>query len=88
MQTGDVEANLVTLNDRFELPQIPNLIARKLSGAEKSVLTETDVAFHQQEYHRLCQALAEASNSSHLPDTPSAKDALHDLLVRVRLAHV
>ena len=87
MQTGVVEANLVTLNDRFQLPHIPELIARKTAGAEHSVLTTHDLAFHQQEYDRLCQTLQEASDRSHLPDTPSAKDALHHLLVQVRLAH-
>lgn len=29
--------------------------------------------------------LEETSNNIHLPDIPSAKDALHQLLVRVRL---
>jgi predicted nucleotidyltransferase len=84
MQTGEVEANLVTLNDRAQLPQIPDLIARKLSGAEKSVLPAADLPFHQSEYYRLSQALEEASKNSHLPATPTAKEALHDLLVRVR----
>ena len=86
MQTGIVEANLVTLNDRFGLPQIPDLIARKTAGAEQSVLTSQDLTFHQQEYERLCQVLQEESDRSHLPNTPSAKDALHELLVQVRLA--
>lgn len=86
MQTGVVEANLVTLNDRFGLPQIPDLIARKTMGAEQSILPSQELAFHQQEYERLCQVLEQASDQSHLPDTPSAKAALHELLVQVRLA--
>lgn len=86
MQTGEIQANLVTLNQHYQLPQIPDLIACKLSGAEKSVITDNDLAFHQQEYQRLSQLLEEASNNSQLPDTSSAKDALHDLLVRVRLS--
>ncbi|MBE9226330.1 nucleotidyltransferase domain-containing protein [Phormidium sp. LEGE 05292] len=86
MQTGEVQANLVTLNQHFQLTQIPDLIACKLAGAEKSALTDSDLAFHQQEYQRLSQVLEEASNNSHLPDTSSAKDTLHQLLVRVRLA--
>ncbi|MGA9377993.1 MAG: hypothetical protein WBV73_04395 [Phormidium sp.] len=76
------------MNQHFQLPQIPDLIACKLVGAEKSALTDSDLAFHQQEYQRLSQVLEEASNNSHLPDTPLAKDALHELLVRVRLARV
>ncbi|MBE9226334.1 hypothetical protein IQ264_12965 [Phormidium sp. LEGE 05292] len=86
MQTGEVQANLVTLNQHFQLPQIPGLIACKLAGVEKSAIADSDLAFHEQEYQRLFQELEEASNNSYLPDTPSAKDALHDLLVRVRLA--
>ncbi|MBE9226374.1 nucleotidyltransferase domain-containing protein [Phormidium sp. LEGE 05292] len=86
MQTGEVQANLVTLNQHLQLTQIPDLIACKLAGAEKSALTDSDLAFHEQEYQRLFQELEQASNNSHLPDTPSAKDALHQLLVRVRLA--
>jgi len=86
MQTGEIQANLVTLNQHYQLPQIPDLIACKLAVAEKSVITDNDLAFHQQEYQRLSQLLEEASNNSHLPDTPSAKDALNDLLVRVRLS--
>lgn len=87
MQTGEVEANLVKLNERFELTQIPDLISCKLSGIEKSILTDTDLAFHQQEYTRLCQALQDARDRSHLPDAASARDALSDLLVRTRLSH-
>ncbi len=38
MQTGEIEANLVKLNEKFQLSYIPDLIARKLEGEEKSVL--------------------------------------------------
>lgn len=87
MQTGTVEANLITLNEQFQLPQIPDLIAQKLNNAEKSMLTEADRTFHSQEYQRLCRDLEAASDRSPLPESPSAKAALHDLLLRVRLAH-
>jgi uncharacterized protein len=86
MQTGEVEANLVTLNQQFNLPQIPDLIARKLAGAEHAVLANQDLAFHQREYERLCQDLQQASERSTLPKEASAQPALHDLLVRIRLA--
>jgi hypothetical protein len=85
MQTGVVEANLIRLNHHFQLPYLPELIDRKLRGAEQSVLAATDLAFHQQEYTRWCQALELASQRSHLPESPSAQRALHDLLVRLRL---
>lgn len=86
MQTGEIEANLVVLNERFQLPYIADLIAQKLTGTEKAVLPQTDLVLHQQEYDRLSQALETASHQSHLPETPSARDALNDLLVRARMS--
>lgn len=85
MQTGIVEANLIQLNQEFNLAYIPELIAQKLAGAEKSLLTDADVVFHQAEYNRLQTQLEEAYQASILPQAPSAKDALNDLLVRLRL---
>lgn len=86
MRTGIVEANLVQLNEAFKLPYIPDLIAQKLAGAEKSVLEDADITFHQQEYDRLCDELEQASQASTLPEVPSCKSALNDLLVRLRVA--
>jgi hypothetical protein len=85
MQTGVIEANLITLNEKFQLPYLNDLIDAKLMGAEKAVLQSTDLTFHRQEYDRLCQVLEVASQNSHLPDKASAQPALHDLLVRLRL---
>ena len=53
MQAGEVEANLVTLNDKFKLPHIPELVERKLSGPEKGTLDDADTTFHEREYERL-----------------------------------
>jgi uncharacterized protein len=85
MQTGIVEANLVTLNQQFALPDLPELIDLKVTGAEGATLTGADVAFHQQEYLRLCQVLESASSRSNLPNEPTAGKDLHQLLVRLRL---
>jgi uncharacterized protein len=85
MQTGEIEANLVTLNQEFQLPFLPELIAQKQTGKETEALSKIDFDFHEREYQRLCQCLEEASQRSPLPTDPSAKEALHDLLVRVRL---
>ena len=84
MRTGEVEANLVTLNETFKLPYVPELIARKLAGPEQAVLEGDDMSFYEREYQRLRAALETAAAESSLPETPSAKPALHDLLVRVR----
>jgi uncharacterized protein len=84
MQTGEVEANLVTLNKQFQLPYLQDLMTQKQTGAEIDVLELIDLTFHEREYSALSQQLEETSQSSHLPDEPSAQSALNDLLVRVR----
>ena len=88
MRTGGIQANLVTLNEQFRLPYIPDLIARKLAGQEKSALDDADVAFHGSEYQRLRGELQAAHEASQLPELPSeeARVALNDLLVQARLA--
>ena len=87
MRTGVVEANLVTLNETFRLPYLPELIARKLGGPEQSSLNDADIAFHESEYLRLRGELQAAHDASQLIETPSAETraALNDLLVRVQL---
>lgn len=88
MRTGKIEANLVTLNESFRLPQIPELVARKLSGPEQSVLNDTDLAFHEAEYQRLRTELQAAHEASLLPEAPDdgIRTKLNDLLIRIRLA--
>src|SRR5450756_634828 len=64
MRTGVIEANLVTLNEEFRLSYIPDLVARKLSGPEKSKLEDADIAFHESEYQRLRVELHSAHDAS------------------------
>jgi len=85
LRTGEVEANVVTLNEQFRLPQIPELVARKRGGPEQGTLAEGEAAFHEDEYRRLVALLEETAAASALPDSASARPALHDLLVRLRL---
>jgi uncharacterized protein len=85
MRTGMVEANLVTLNQEFRLPYIAELVERKIHGVEKETLRTTDTEFHKGEYERLIGQLEVEGNQSHLPNEPGCRDALNDLLVRVRL---
>lgn len=87
MRTGELEANLVTLNQDFRLPCIPELVARKLAGPEKSKLQDANIAFHESEYQRLRCELQAAHDASPLPELPSdeTRRALNDLLVGVRL---
>ncbi len=86
MRTGEVEANLLRLNDMFRLPFLAELIAYKQEGSEQTVLPEGQTAWHQQEYGQLRAALEATSKTSQLPPAPSAQAALHELLVRLRLA--
>ncbi len=85
MRSGVIEANLATLNESFQLAWIPGLIARKVEGAENEPLEDAEVGFHRQQYERLVAELEQASGESPLPESPSARPALHDLLVRLRL---
>ncbi|MEH2280174.1 MAG: nucleotidyltransferase domain-containing protein [Nostoc sp.] len=87
MQTGVVESNLIKLNEVFNLPYIPDLIAQKLTGTERSILSDIsdiNVDFHQREYESLHNNLQEAYQSSPLPEAPSANAALDNLLIRLR----
>jgi predicted nucleotidyltransferase len=88
MKTGEVEANLVRLNEEAKLSHVDDLIARKLAGPEKSTLDQADLAFHRSEYERLKNSLQSAYENSTLPETPTARDALNDLLVRLRVGTI
>src|SRR5262245_52287143 len=72
MRTGEVEANLVRLNEDARLGHVDDLIVRKLAGPERSALDDADVAFHRREYGRLVADLEEAHRASTLPEAPSA----------------
>ena len=86
LRTGTVEASLPVLNETFRLSYVPELIARKREGAERATLDDADMTFHAAEYTRLSGELERAREETHLPEVPSARPALHDLLVRIRLA--
>ena len=85
MQTGRVEANLVTLNEAVKLPYIAELIEQKTTGPEKGAVKCSDLTFFESEFHRLRDELKQASENSHLPEDPTGSSALNDLLIRVRL---
>jgi len=85
MHTGEVEANLVRLNDAAKLPYLPDLIARKTAGPEKGHLEPGDMDLHRREYGRLRAALEHARDAGRLPEAPGAAARLNDLLVRIRL---
>lgn len=87
MRTGEVEDNLLKLNETFRLPCIPDLVARKMAGPEQSTLNYSDLGFHEAEYQRLRGDLQTAHEASRLPEMPDkeTRDAMNELLVRVRM---
>lgn len=88
METGEVEANLCVLNDHFRIPFIPDLIARKTGGMEQQVLTSEEMGYFERQFTEWEKRLMEAGEKTHLPSENSAKVALNDLLVRLRLRSI
>jgi uncharacterized protein len=84
MRTGEVEANLLRLNESAGLPYIDDLVERKLSGPEKSRLDDADLEYHQRECERLRGELETAMERSTLPEQSRATDDLNELLIRIR----
>lgn len=85
MRTGQIEANLITLNEDFRLPYLADLVSRKVWGVEQSTLEIPEIEFHQSEYQRLVAQLEAEAAKSALPEEATCRDSLNDLLVRVRL---
>lgn len=88
MRSGQVEANLGLLNEIYGLPFIPDLMARKLAGAEQQTLEQGEIGQYEKEFHILRTRLVDEASVTALPESPSALSALNDILVRVRLASV
>ncbi len=62
-----------------------DLIARKLAGPEQTVIDDAAFELHRREYERLRGEFESSYQASHLPEGPSARPALSDLLVSLRL---
>ena len=85
MRTGVVEANLVHLQWEYPIEGLEELIALKVEGAEKATLPTTNSADHKVRVQALTARLQAEGKASTLPELPSARKALSDLLVRLRL---
>lgn len=85
MKTGEVQANVCILNESAKLSYLDELVHRKQTGAEKGALDGADMAFYRSEYERLTQELERSYEASSLPEMPTCRAALNDLLVRLRL---
>jgi uncharacterized protein len=62
-----------------------DLVARKTGGPEKGTLDDADFSFHESEVQHLHALLEASAAESPLPETGSARGALKDLLLRIRL---
>lgn len=83
LETGEVQTHLPTLNDKFRLPFIAELTARK-SGAEFGTLRTLDVDFHRRQLDAWETRLNAAYEASALPTEPPVEE-LDRLLVELRL---
>lgn len=88
MRTGEVQANLRTLNEEFCNSHIDELIHRKTNSPEKGSLGESELAFHQVEFARLKTLLETEAQKTSLPESPTGRPNLNDLLVRMRTSGV
>ncbi|GGR27437.1 nucleotidyltransferase domain-containing protein [Deinococcus ruber] len=86
MRTGEVEANLVTLNAESGLPFLDDLIVRKQGGREHEPVGHA-LDIYEADFRRLTTALEAAHEATHLPPkvAPEVRAALSELLVRLRL---
>lgn len=87
MQTGQIEANLNRLNEGMRLPHVDDLLRLKREGLENEPMTAPALEFHEQEYGRLTDQLRQEHERTALPELPSSRSALNDLLIRIRRAH-
>lgn len=85
MRSGEVQAHLPTLVPQVdEAPgYLPDLVAAK--AALEHGKAEVDQERVAQDVERLQEVLEREQALSALPENPSAYDALHDFVVRVRL---
>ncbi len=82
MNSAAIETNLHTLNQNFALPYLSELLEKVTA---ETILDEKEWDFHKEEYERLREVLEDAADATALPEKSTAKGALNDLLVRVRL---
>lgn len=87
MRTGEVDANLPSCNAALgaeRLSWVDELVARKQAGAEQGAVSNPDLALYEREYRRLRERLTAEWERSTLPELPTARPALNDLLMRIR----
>ncbi len=88
MKSGEVVANINTLNLDFQLSEVAELVARKSAGMEKEALLPSELAQHEQLLDRLEVQLDQAHADSHLPEEPTNAAELNELVLSLRLAEL
>ena len=85
MRTGEIVVDLAALAPGHDLPYVADLIDAKREGEHAALAGVVDRERLSADVARLGSTLEEAAEQSRLPEHPTAADALHDLVVRVRL---
>ena len=89
LRTGEVEANILTLNEEHRLPYVDGLVGAKRANGETAELPAgTTLQFYEREYARVRTMLIEAHERSVLPEeaAPDARPALDDFLRELRFS--
>ncbi len=85
MESGEVVANVTTLNEHFRLNEVSELVLRKQHGAEAMALDEREVEAYDERLGALERRLLKAHEQSRLPEEPTSTAALDDWVVTLRL---
>lgn len=85
MRTGELNANLPDLTAQYAITSLSELIARKLSGAEKDNAQDLDWSSHEKAYIELRRRLKAEYAKSPLPEVTSLRESLNRQLVDLRL---
>ena len=88
MQTGEIESNLVTLNEMYPVPGLDELVEKKRSSAELTEISAAELAEHESRIIGLKLRLDQARDFSKLPEMHDAFGAADSLLRDVRLGKV
>lgn len=86
LRTGNVNAHILELNEDFQLPFIPDLVARKKSGTEFGSLSTTELESLLAEAKKLESQLDPAAQASALPNEVRNYAELDAFLRRLRMA--
>jgi predicted nucleotidyltransferase len=86
-RTGEVEPNIVILNETFRLPFIDELVAQKIGREHGALAGERPLKYFQRQYEAMLGQLEDARGLSKLPIAPpeAIVGELDDWLVRLRL---